>query len=226
MECLVKWPLRYEPVFAGGRYLMRWVGRAREEFDIERRMQRRSSTTKIGCCGSKADCKCYSCKSERRLSDAEYLEEKARQRSSARYYGRSSDPLYEKETYYKCKPTAQRQEVETVYECQPKEQKRKTETYHTCKPTGSTERYYTTSCPRTKTVYVETQRERRKREKKEDRAYEKYNKSRRSSASTTYGRNGYAIDIDVDVDVKERRPGSKQRKSVSFADDAYYYGYY
>ena len=219
---------------------MRWVGRAREEFDMERRMDRRASSTE--CCGIKSTCNCGKGKSytaERRLSNSEYLQEKARRRNNARYFGRAEG--YEKETYYDCKPNSKRQDVETmferkrketvVYDCNPKEKTREAETNYACRPRGSKEIYYTTECPRTKTVYVETGRERMKREKEEERIYESYMKGRRSGRKMRPMRGGYDIDAggDVDVDVDfdvEERPRSKKTKSVSFADDKYYYGYY
>lgn len=193
---------------------MRWVGRAREEFNIERRMDGKEKRRRSGCCDWGRECKCN--QGGGRMINDEWLAKKARLRSCGRYYGKEEEGLLKrgKETYYECKPTERK------------------ESYYTCEPRALTKRYYTTASPCQTKVRLETEKERMKREKEEDRAYEKYNKSRRKSTTTTYQRNGYDIDadvdVDVDVDVKERRSsrksGSGRKKSVSFADDKHYYG--
>lgn len=234
-EMLIKYPLRYTPVEGrGGRY-MRWTGRAREEFDIEWRMENRSSR-KVGGCGGDSKCNCGCGKGE---INQEYLLEKAREKSRAasKWFGRTEEPVVkEKETSYDCRPISQRKETgyackpvrelreitptrerhETEYLCKP--QKHATETRYRCKPTGVTERYYTTTSPFGKIVYYETEEGRTKRGKKEDRVFDKYAKKKRSESTTKYRRGGY----DIDVEVEEVKP---RKKSVSFSNfDKHYYG--
>lgn len=217
---------------------MRWTGRAREEFDIESRMEKRPSR-KGDDCGGGSKCKC-GCRKVG--SNQEYLLENARGKSrlASKWFDRSEEPVVakEKDTSYHCRPASQRKETdyackpvrelkevtptrerrETEYLCKP--QKQTTETRYRCKPTGATERYYTTASPCGKTVYYETEKERRKREKEEDRACERYLKERGSKRTTKYRRDG----CDIDVEVDEVNP---RKKSVSFSNfDKHYYGYY
>lgn len=221
---------------------MRWSGRAREEFDIEWRMENRSPR-KVGAgCVGDAKCKCGCGKGG---SGEKYLLEKMREKNrlTSKWFGRvgereaavvakEKETRYDcraesqrKETDYACKPvretrtiTPERERRETEYLCKP--QKQTTETRYRCKPRGVTERYYTTTSPCGKIVYYETEKERRKREKEEDRAWEKYVNERMSGRTMTYRRGGY----DIDVEVEEVKP---RKKSVSFSNfDKHYYGYY
>ena len=210
-DALRKWPLRYTPVYVGGRWAMRWVGRAREEWEIEARMEGRPrGGSAPECCAGKKECMCYGggAGSARQVSNGEWLAGKARVRNSERYFGRDAQPTYGKETHYTCTPKAKREEVETVYTCKPTERRRETETYYTCKPTGARETYYGKEGGRER-VFGERERE------------------RRGGATRTYRRGGYDIDVEVDVGEKRssRKTSSGRRKSVSFADDGYYYGY-
>lgn len=221
---------------------MRWSGRAREEFDIEWRMENRSPL-KVGArCGGDTKCKCGCGKGG---SGEEYLLGKAKEKSrlASKWFGRVGEReeavvTKEKETRYDCRAESQR--LKTAYACKPvrethtiipererreteylcKPQKQATETRYRCKPTGVVERYYTTTSPCGKIVYCETEKDRRKRKMEEDCAYEKYVKERRSERTTMYRRGGY----DIDVEVEETKP---RKKSVSFSNfDKHYYGYY